>query len=215
MIRVLIADDHQIVRDGLKSLLSPETGIQVVAEAADGEEAKGLLSENEIDVALLDINMPKLNGLQVTEHINTHHPSVKVLILSMFKGAQYITSAINIQAKGYMLKDNVDREELIGAITMVANGGEHFGDEIMRIHRQAHQKAYMQNKDQEKASLTRRELEVLGLIADGLTSKKISTQLHIETSTVETHRRNLFTKLEAKNAVVLVRKAIQGGYISE
>lgn len=211
MIRILLAEDHKIVRDGIASLLTTDREIEVVAEAADGEEAKILLEEQKIDVAILDIEMPKLNGLQLTQFIKKHYPEIKVLILSMYKNPQYINAAINMEADGYILKDNADQEELILAIKEVAEGGIHFGSEVMNIQVIAQREGY--KKGQEKAHLTNREKEVLELLSQGLTTQVISDRLFIGASTVETHRRHLLEKLDASNSVLLVRKAIEGGYL--
>lgn len=212
MIRVLFAEDHKLVRNGILSLLDTDQDIEVVAEAADGEEAKTLLMEQTVDVALLDIEMPKLNGLQLTQYIKKNYPAIKVLILSMYKNPQYINAAINKNADGYILKDSADQEELILAIKNVADGRIHFGNEVMNIQVMAQREDY--KKGQEKIHLTRREKEVLELIADGMTTKAISSVLHIEDSTIETHRRNLLHKLKAKNSLQLVRKTIEGGYLN-
>lgn len=211
MIRVLLAEDQQIVREGLKALLANDPNILVSCEAADGEVAKAMLTQHEVDVALLDIQMPKVNGLQVTQYIKQHHPTVKVLILSMHKKPEYINTAINMGADGYLLKGNADHGELIGAIKEVADGGIHFGSEITKIQVAAQREEYLHA--QKRVRLTPREKEVLQLVASGLTSKAISEKLFVAETTVETHRRHLLEKLNVSNVVLLVRKAIEGGYL--
>ena len=212
MTRVLLAEDTKIVMDGIKSILAkkPEK-LKLVAEAADGQIAMELLKKKSIDVAILDIELPKVTGLQLTEHIKEHYPETKVLIISMYKKLQYIKAAIGKGAKGYILKDNSDEDELFSAIEKVMAGGVYFDDEVMKI--------YFDNEqgpsNPERAKLTRREKEILQLTYEGLSGPEMAEKLHIALSTIETHRRHLMEKMDVKNVVGLVKKAIEEGYLEK
>ena len=212
MINILLAEDTQILMDGVKSIIAkkPEE-FNLVAEAVNGEVAIELLKTTKIDVAILDIEMPKVTGLQLTEHIKKEHPEIKVLILSMYKKLQYINAAIDKGADGYILKDSTKKEELFEAIREVMDGGVHFDKEVMKLHVRGKQ----EKKNTERANLTPREKEILKLIVDGLKSQEMAVELHVAISTIETHRRNLMGKLDVKNVSSLVRKAIEEGYLDE
>ena len=213
MIHVLIVEDHKIVIDGIKSILLHENGICVEGEAIDGEMAIKFLENGRVDVALVDIEIPQKNGLELTRYIKENHPEAKVLILSMYKNSQYIDAAIKYGADGYMLKDNADQEELVLAIKELANGGIHFGDEVKNIQFNSQRGRGI---DQEgRATLTAREKDVLQLILDGMTTIEIARKLHIASSTVETHRKHLLEKLRVPNVALLVRKAIEDGYLED
>ena len=211
MIKVLIVEDHQILADGIKSLLVHQEGIQVIGDAPDGKLAIEFLEEHEVDVALVDIEMPVLNGLDLTKKIKEVYSDTKVIILSMHKKAQYINAAIEFGADGYILKDNADKDEIVGAIKEVAKGGMHFGSEVVNIQFKSQREKLKWEK--ERVTLTKREKEVLNLVADGLTTEEISKRLFIATSTVDTHRKHLIEKMGVANSIQLVRKAGEEGYL--
>lgn len=210
MIRVVIADDHQIVLDGLKTLLDQEDNIKTIGEATDGYEVLRILDQNEVDIAVLDIEMPRLDGIETAKKIKEEYPDVKVLILSMYNNEEFIKNLIQTGVSGYILK-NRGKEELIKAVNHVAMGGEYFGEAVTQTIMSSLKKP---KKDlTEQMQLTRREVEVLKLIAEGLSSPQIGEKLFIEPSTVDTHRRNLIDKTGVPNSKALIRYAIQNGYL--
>ncbi len=207
-IRILIVDDHQLILDGLKSLIKVEKGIEVVATATNGAEALTSLGEIQIDVVVLDIDMPVMNGLEAAQKIRARYPEVKILILTMHNDIKYIKEIIATGAQGYILK-NRGKEELVSAIKVIISGEEYFGEAVTGAII-----SDLKNKEKNKeAKLTRREIDVLKLIANGKTTPQISTVLFIAPSTIETHRRNLIEKTGVKNSKGLVKYAIEKGYI--
>ncbi len=208
-IKVIIADDHQIVIDGLKSLLAQEENIEVVGEALNGEEVLDILKDLDVDVAILDIEMPLLSGIEVTKIIKENFPSMKVLILSMYNTEKFVHNVIEIGADGYILK-NKGKEELVLAIKYIMKGDEYFGREVEKTFRQSQKK---KNDELKNVKLTKREIEVLRLIAIGDTTPIISDKLCIAHSTVETHRRNLIEKTNVRGGSKgLVKYAYENGY---
>ncbi|NOU17739.1 MAG: response regulator transcription factor [Bacteroidales bacterium] len=210
MINVIIADDHQIVLDGLKSLLEREKDICPVGEALNGFELLALLENKQVDVAVIDIDMPRMNGIETTKEIKKRYPEVRVLILSMYNDNEYIRQLIEIGASGYILK-NKGKEELVNAIRKIAAGGDYLGDAIIKTLMDEMKKPKKSLNDN-KIPLTKREIEVLKLIAQGCTTPQIADKLCIAHSTVETHRRNLIDKLGVANSKELIRYAIENGY---
>ncbi|MEM6262899.1 MAG: response regulator transcription factor [Bacteroidota bacterium] len=211
MIKVFIVEDQKLVLDGLKSLLKYEENIRVVGEASDGEEAIKLIKETQIDVALVDIELPLLNGLEVTKFIKKNYPNVKVLIISMYKTPEYINTAIDFGADGYMLKDHTDKDEMIFAINEVKKGELYFGKEIIKIDIKGRRIA--SSKENTKIKLTNREIEVLQHLSKGLSSQQIGEKLFIASSTVDTHRKHLLKKFGVSSTTYLVRKAMEGEYL--
>lgn len=211
MIRVILADDHQMVVDGLMFILSHQPDIHVEGTASNGEEVLKLLQSKEIDIAVLDIEMPKPNGIQLTRIIRHQYPHIKVLILSMYKTEEFITQIIRSGAMGYILK-NKGQEELVDAIRALADGRDYFGHEITRKVFESLRHNEEPASREVQVPLTRREKEVLRLIADGKTSPQIAKELFIAVSTVETHRRNLIDKTEVANSRELIRYALEHGY---
>ena len=209
-IRVIIADDHQIIIDGLKSLLIGQDSIEVVGEALDGEGALRVIKDNHVDVAILDIQMPVLSGIEVTKIIKGKYPNTKVLILSMFNTDKYVQSVIDIGADGYILK-NKGKEELVLALKCIASGDEYFGREVEKTFRHSQKR---KNNELRNVKLTKREIQVLKLIAMGDTTPIISEKLFIAHSTVETHRRNLIEKTGVSGGSKgLVKYAFENNYV--
>ncbi len=209
-IKVIIADDHQIVIDGLKSLLIQEQNIEVIGEAENGKEVLKLLEENDVDIVILDIEMPILSGVATTKIIKEKYRNIKVLILSMYNTEKFVHNVIEIGADGYILK-NKGKEELVTAIKYIMEGEEYFGREVEKTFRESQRK---KTKESLRVRLTKREIEVLKLIAAGNTTPRISDSLCIAHSTVETHRRNLIEKTGVNGGSKgLVKYAIEEGYI--
>ena len=205
-IKVLLVDDHQIIIDGLKSLLKNSDEIIVVAEANNGREALRILDILEIDVVLMDIDMPVLNGIDTLKEIGKQSFGVKVIILSMHNEAGMIKSLMSIGANGYLLK-SCAQEELIGAIRKVASGQSYFSTEVTLSLLNTAQ------SNQPIELLTERETEIIKLIAEGYSNKEIGSKLFISHRTVDTHRTNLMKKLDVGNIAGLISYAIRNGIV--
>lgn len=210
--RVLLADDHTLLRAGLRSLLEELPGIEVVAEAADGREALALVEAHRPDVVLMDIAMPHLNGLDVAARLRQEQPEVNILILSMYKDEAYVRRAILAGAAGYLLKDS-DTEELGLALRAVARG-ETYLSPAVSTHLVADYRRQAGGRFGPAGGLTPRQREVLRLIAEGRTSKAIARRLGIGIKTVESHRTMLMERLGIHDVPGLVRYAIRVGLIT-
>ena len=207
MIKIIIADDHEIVLEGVISLISPEDNITVVGKAFNGNQVIPLLENKLVDVAVLDINMPGLDGVELTRLIKDKYPKVKILILSMYNEIGFIRNTIEAGADGYILK-NKGKEELVKAIQEVYMGNDYFGDAVQKTLIASHRSKNVYGE----IRLTKREKEILKLISNGDTTPKISNKLNIAHSTVETHRRNLIEKTGVGSTKGLVKYAIENGY---
>ena len=205
--RVLLADDHGIVRDGLKSVLVRE-GFEVAAEASDGREAVDLTCKLRPDAVVMDVSMPSLNGIDAAREIHSACPQTKTILLTMYKESQFILAALRAGVKGYVLKAQASGD-LVRAIRAALQGDTYLSPGISDSVIQA---ALATDKAQPDP-LTRREREVLQLIAEGKTNKETSRQLMTSVKTVESHRRNLMLKLDIHETAGLVRYAIRIGLI--
>ncbi len=206
--RVLIADDHGIVRSGLRLLLERQPDIEVVAEAADGAEARELAVRERPDLAILDVKMPKLTGLQATREIKRQAPEVSVLILSMHDDERYLFEALKAGASGYVLKAQADTD-LLAAIRAVERGEPFLTPEAQRTLI----KDVLERGSSGEEELTPREEEIVKLVAEAHTTKQIAELLHLSEKTVENHRANAMRKLGMRDRVELVRYAIRRGLI--
>ncbi len=206
--RVLIADDHGIVRSGLRLLLERQPDIEVIAEAADGAEARELAIRERPDLAILDVRMPKLTGLQATREIREQAPEVAVLILSMHDDERYLFEALKAGASGYVLKAQADTD-LLAAIRAVERGEPFLTPEAQR----ALIKDVLERGSAGEEELTPREEEIVKLVAEANTTKEIAAILHLSEKTVENHRANAMRKLGMRDRVELVRYAIRRGLI--
>ena len=209
MIKVLLVDDHKLILDALSILLELEDDIKIVGKAYNGIEALDILENINADIVVLDINMPKMDGLTTAEIIKKRYPQVKIIMLTMHDDFKFIQSAISLGVHGYILKSR-GKEELLSAIKVVHIGEEYFGDMITRIIINQ-----LKNRSDmiKEVKLTKRENQVLQFIAKGLTTPEISQKLLIAPSTVETHRRNLIEKTRVDNSKGLVKYAIENGLI--
>jgi two-component system response regulator NreC len=210
-IRVLVADDHDIVRYGICSALKSSADVEVVGEASTGRQAADKYEILKPDVILLDISMPDMNGIETTREIIKNHPAAQVLILTMHLNEEYLNQVINAGALGYLLK-NADIEEMLSGIRMVAKGKQVFSGEIARLMTEKYIRTAQDGYDGKSMNaprLTRREKEILQKIAEGKTSQEIADILFISPRTVDTHRANLIQKLGVKNSAGLVRYAIE------
>ena len=213
MIRIIIADDHTIFRSGLKLLLSSNTDFEVVGEAENGAQAVELTSELEPDIALIDIGMPELNGIEATRQIKERHPNTNVLILTMHRSDEYFFKALDAGASGYVLK-GAETSELINALRAVAR------DEVFlypTVARRLVEKYFekLPGEASGLSKLTPREQEILQLLAEGYSNQEIADKLVISPSTVHTHRTNLMEKLNLSKRFELVRYARKHGFIHD
>jgi DNA-binding NarL/FixJ family response regulator len=207
--KLLIADDHGIVRGGLRLLLDRQPDMEVIAEACDGVEAVQLALRERPDICVLDVSMPRMSGLQATVEIRTHAPQIAVLVLSMYDDERYLFEALQAGAAGYILKQEADTV-LVEAVRAVARG-EPF---MTNAAEQSLLREWMADDSTGPVEpLTLRERQVLKLIAEAFTNKAIGETLHISQKTVESHRANLMRKLEMRDRVELVRYAIRRGLI--
>jgi len=213
MIKVFIGEDHEIVRDGLKSLLRDTPGVSVVGEAANGKEIIDNIP-GDTDIVLMDINMPVMNGIETTKQIHQKYDGINVLVLSMMDHENYVAEMFNAGAKGYMLK-NTGKEELLYALKRIKEGGMYVSPEIMA--RSLEKMVLLSRENQRSVSnvaLSKRELEVLKLLAEGFTNNEIAEKLFTSRRTIETHRKNLIDKTASKNTAALIRFAIMNGIIN-
>lgn len=205
--RILVVDDHAIVSDGLKSLLDGNPNYDVVASCSNGKEALEMLANVKIDIVLMDIDMPEMNGIEATKEIRKRYDELKVIILTMHDEKSMIKMMLDIGADGYLLK-NSSKQELEEALRDVQEGKQHLSTQASTI---------LQQKDGEGsellAQLTEREIEILKLISEGFSNKEVGEKLFISHRTVDTHRTNLMQKLDVHNVAGLVRVAIQEGLV--
>lgn len=212
-LRILLADDHTIVRHGLRKILQDQPDWTVVAEAADGREAVRQVLETRPEVAVLDIGMPQLNGIEATRQIARRAPEVKVLILSMHADEAYVIQVLQAGAKGYLLKDSADKD-VVRAIAAVAQGKSFFSPAVAKVMLDDYVRRLAEKGVTDRyATLSEREREVFQLIAEGRTNKDIADLLCISASTVETHRARVMEKLGLHSAAELVLYAVRRGVI--
>jgi DNA-binding NarL/FixJ family response regulator len=207
-IKMLLVDDHEIVRDGLKTLMESQHGVDIVAEAENGLEALESCKKNEIDIIVMDVNMPEMDGIQATKAIKEKYPNIKILALTMSDNDVHIRKMIEAGASGYILK-NAGRDELKKAFEALMNDQHYFSDSAT----QSVMMELVRNKGKSSAGsdvqITDRELEILGLIIKEHTNQEIAEKLFISVRTVDAHRRNLLQKTGARNTAGLVRYALE------
>jgi DNA-binding NarL/FixJ family response regulator len=212
MTRILVADDHALVRRGLRQVIEREPGLDVVAEAADGAEAVTMAEEHEVELAILDIAMPRMTGLQAAEQLARRRPQTRVILLSMYDTDQYLFAAARLGAAAYLLKSMAD-EQIVDACHAALSGrafqypasvGARTRERLERLRR---------GEEADDEVLTPRELEVLKLVAEGESSQEIAQTLVIAVKTVERHRANIIEKLGIRDRVGLTRYAIRRGLV--
>jgi two-component system nitrate/nitrite response regulator NarL len=215
-IKILIADDHEVVRDGLRNILMSLGNISIVSEVGTGEDAISEYATTKPDLVIMDISMPGMNGIDATRIIKENDPNAKILILTMHDNQEYLNQIIRSGAKGFVLK-NTDREELLEAVKAVASGENFFSKDISKLIidnyiRSA--KSTEKDEDNREVPLTKREIEILKYIAEGNSNQEIANKLFISYNTVDTHRKNIMHKLSIKNTAGLVRYAIEKNLIT-
>jgi DNA-binding NarL/FixJ family response regulator len=214
-IRILIADDHTIVRQGLKKLLEEEQGMEVVGEAVDGRDAVAKAMDLMPDIVLMDLSMPGLHGLEAARQISKRLPKTRVLILSMHKNEAYVLQSLQAGATGYILKDSAS-EEVATAIRSVNRGDSYLSPSISRVVIEDYLRLSTPGASGAKSlydTLTVREREIFQLLAEGLKNQEISERLHVSVKTVETHRAHIMEKLNLNNIAELVKYSIEIGIV--
>jgi two-component system response regulator NreC len=212
-IRVLLADDHTLIRSGIATLLQSNKDFLVVGEAEDGEEAVRKTGELKPTVVVMDLSMPILSGIEATKQIKRKYPEVNVLVLTMHENEEYVYQILKSGAAGYVLK-SAGKDELISAIRAAAKGEKFFSPRISQLMAEGYVRRVEQVATETESGdvpLTRREREVLSLVVDGLTNQQIADQLFISPRTVDTHRTNIMQKLDIHDLANLVRYAIEHG----
>ncbi|TND00512.1 MAG: LuxR family transcriptional regulator [Bacteroidetes bacterium] len=206
-IRIIIADDHRVFIDGMKSLLKEFPMIEVIGEAENGKQLLEQVEALQPDIVLTDIQMPLMDGIAASREIHKRFPGIKIIALTMLNESVYIKKMLEAGVSGYLIK-TVDKEELIRVIQKVAGGEKHFGEEV--TNRLLHNFTGRSQAGENPADiLTRREKEILSLIAQGLTDKEIAEKVHLSSLTIISHRKNILGKLGLKNKVELTRFAIE------
>lgn len=212
-VRILIADDHQIMREGLLKLLADEKGLCVVGQAANGREAVRMAEELAPDVIIMDVSMPDLNGIEAARQIRDRCPRIRVIALSMYSDKRFVTGMFKAGVAGYLLKDSAFTE-LAGAVRAVHSEGSYISPKIAGVVLEDYVNHLSQERVAVPEALTPREIEVLQLIAEGVSTKDIAARLFVSAKTVETHRRQIMTKINVKSIAELTKYAIREGLTS-
>ena len=212
-IKILLADDHQIIRDGLKALIQKEPQFEVVAEAKDGKSAIDLAKELNPDVVVIDVSMPGLNGMEATIELLAHNPDIKVIALSVHSEKEYVSGMLQAGASAYLLKDSAFRE-LAEAIRTVTQNQTYISPKIAGTLIQDYREKLKSEDTSIFNILTKREREILQLLAEGKTVKQIAGELFLSVKTIESHRQNIMNKLDIYSIPELVKYAIRHGIIS-
>lgn len=220
MIQVVLADDHEIVRNGIKMLLNEESDIEVTGEASDGQETLDVVAEKRPHVLIVDIRMPILNGIEVTEKVKKQYPGTKVLVLTMHDDSEYILKSLEFGADGYLLKDT-NKHEFIKALHMVKEGHKYFSGDISNTIVNSYLSAAVGKTTElarprathDQYQLTKREREILQMIYNGISNKDIAEKLSKSIRTIETHRFNIMKKLEVNNITELLKKIDREGVL--
>lgn len=211
--RILLADDHVLIRHGIKNIIKKNDQFVVVGEVSNGKQLMGFLEDSEIDLIILDISMPDIGGMEAIGLVKKKYPWIRILMLTMHKNKQYFYNAMGAGADGYLMKDDSD-EELLVAITKVLSGKSYispymtddFADDVINMYRNERRTPFQE--------LTKREKEILQLVVQGFTSKQMATQLNLSQRTIDHHRSNLLRKFNRKNSVDLVNYAVRNGFVT-
>jgi len=212
-IKIILADDHRIFRDGIKSLLSDNDFINIIGEASSGNELLDMLKTHKPDVVIVDITMPGLSGIEVSKQISSLYPEIKIMILSMHTDEDFVINSIKAGAHGYLPKDT-SKEELLEAIKIIYDGGEYYGKLVSDNFLKNYIKKFKTGQNlKENEDLTQREIEILKLAASGSSNKEIADKLFISTKTVDAHKNHIMQKLKLKNTAEMVLYAVKNKII--
>jgi two-component system response regulator NreC len=212
-LRIIVADDHRIVRNGLRTLLNSEPDIEVIAEAENGRKTVHLVRELLPDVVVMDVTMPDLNGIEATRQIVSEFPQVKIIALSIHQHEQFVSGMLMAGASGYLLKD-CSVEELTSAIRAATKGEFYLSPGVANVVIKNYISQLKKSEESIPPLLTPRETEVLQLVSEGKTSKQIASIMNISTKTVDTHRRQMMAKLNVSSIAELTKYAIRSGLTS-
>jgi len=211
--RLFLVEDHELVRKGVRSIIAQEDSLEIIAEFDRAQKAIDALDTGKIPhLILMDISMPEMTGLEAAKIIGDKYPEVQIIILSMHKDEEYVMEGLNFNISGYVVKDSV-ADEIVIAINKVLAGGKYFSREVIDTALNSYKEIKEEQQKKEQVQLTKRELEVLNDISDGLKSQEIAEKLFISERTVEAHRGNIMKKLEAKNMAELIKKAMNLGLL--
>jgi DNA-binding NarL/FixJ family response regulator len=211
--KIILVDDHHLVRVGIANLLEGEPDLEIVGQAGNGKELFDLLDNEEADIVILDISLPGTSGIDLSKMILKQYPRIKTMMLSMFTGEEFIFNAINSGAKGYLPK-NTSKQELTEAIRTIAAGGEFFAESISNVILDSYIKNAQFEGQQKENSLSKRELEVLKLVAAGMSNQAVADKLFISIRTVESHKNHIMQRLEIKSSVDLIKFAIKNHLVN-
>ena len=212
-IKIIIVDDHQIVRDGIKAMFLTNNEVEVIGEAGDYDELMQLLKTSNPDVIILDITLPGKSGVEITKELKNDNPETKILILSSNTDEENIVGAIQAGANGFLPKDT-SKEEFVEAVNLVNATEEYFGANLSKIIYKSYMHHVKSKSDDSSAcSLSRREIEIVQMLSDGLSSKEIGCKLFISPRTVESHKANILDKLNLKNNAEIIKYAIKQGIV--
>ncbi|MHC1707703.1 MAG: response regulator [Bacteroidales bacterium] len=208
MIDIILVDDHQIIRDGIKALLADHENLHLAGEAGDGSELRKILKTVDADIILLDISMPGESGIEICRDLQHNHPELRVIILSMYSSEEFVIQALQAGAWGYLPK-NISREELVRAITVVYQGDEYISPAISVDWMKNLRRKARELSQPPSSVLSRRELEIIKLCAEGISNKEISERLFISIRTVESHKNHIMQKLELKSLAEMIKFALK------
>ena len=210
---IVLADDHALIRHGIKNIISQDESLAIVGEVGDGEELLACLETGLPDLLILDISMPKVSGIDLAELVKEKYPGVKILMLTMHKNKQFFYGAMSAGADGYLIKSDSD-EELLLAINKIRDGRTYISPFLADDFTEDVLSAYRNQEANPFKGLTKREKQILTLVVDGLTSKDMARKLNLSPRTVDHHRSNLLKKFKMKNSVDLVNYAVRNGYVT-
>jgi len=211
-IRIILADDHHLFRDGIKALLTDEKEIEVVGEVSNGSELLKIIEQVETDIIISDITMPEMSGIEACSVISVKYPAVKFLVLSMHNDEEFIKGAIAAGARGYLPKD-ISREELLDAIFSIYGGENYFSKDVSETIMKNFVSKIKDEINKKEEPLTKRETEILKYVAEGYINKEIADKLNISVRTVDAHKNNIMNKLKLKSSIDMVKYAIKNNLV--
>jgi DNA-binding NarL/FixJ family response regulator len=211
--RIMLADDHVLIRHGIKNIIAQDPGMEIIAEVSDGDDLLDALNKTPADLLILDISMPRTSGIDLTEVVKARFPSMKVLILTMHKNQRYLHRAISAGADGYLVKSDSGRE-IMSAVNKIREGSTYISPQLADEFTEDILQAYRNPRANRFRDMTKREKQILDLVVAGHTSKAMAAKLNLSPRTVDHHRSNLLKKFEMKNSVDLVNFATRNGYVA-